>query len=245
MSDDFQQMELNFEIRGTKHTLIIPASKNQMLTAQHILNGETYPVPNQLSNIIDCVFDIGGNVGIASIYFHLHFPNAKIHTYEPNKHSFLFLENNTKNFPQVEISNCGLFNTNTEIPINICSYGGERSSIKEQDVPAGGTHIAILKEAASEISDKAHDADNICLKIDTEGCEVEILKNIKNLFDKIACLYIEYHSEADRIEIDNLLVKNNFFLYSGRILHPHRGEFFYIKEQHLEKTGNWDRFLIA
>ena len=39
------------------------------------------------------------------------------------------------------------------------------------------------------------------IKIDTEGCELEILDSIKTFFNQLQVIYLEFHSEKDRIRI--------------------------------------------
>ena len=47
------------------------------------------------------------------------------------------------------------------------------------------------------------------LKIDTEGCEINILQSIKAFLKKISVIYLEYHSEQQGIIIKNLLSKTH------------------------------------
>jgi FkbM family methyltransferase len=69
------------------------------------------------------------------------------------------------------------------------------------------------------------------LKIDTEGCEVEILERIANLASFSAIL-LEYHSEADRRTIDNLLCKSFFMAGSASNRH-NRGVVKYLNSAFL------------
>ncbi len=49
------------------------------------------------------------------------------------------------------------------------------------------------------------------LKVDTEGCEVEILHSLKTRMRYIGIVLIEYHSEKDRRDIDQRLQQFKFF----------------------------------
>jgi len=64
------------------------------------------------------------------------------------------------------------------------------------------------------------------LKIDTEGCEVPILRSALELVRGGRALF-EYHSEGDRRVIDALLADTHI-LFSGAISGPHRGELCYV-----------------
>jgi hypothetical protein len=65
------------------------------------------------------------------------------------------------------------------------------------------------------------------LKIDTEGCERPILASIKTRLPTIQVIYIEYHSNEDRIWIDALLSPIHI-LSRGQVIHEHQGEFCYV-----------------
>jgi len=60
------------------------------------------------------------------------------------------------------------------------------------------------------------------LKIDTEGCEVPILTELLPAVPSIDFMYCEYHSEADRRTIDDL-VKERFILGGAKADKPHQG----------------------
>ena len=47
--------------------------------------------------IIDC----GANIGVTTLSFHYHFPDAEIHTFEPNKAVFGYLTENTKPYSNI------------------------------------------------------------------------------------------------------------------------------------------------
>ena len=65
------------------------------------------------------------------------------------------------------------------------------------------------------------------LKIDTEGCEVDILKNLN--VDNYDLILLEYHSEEDRREIDKLL--KNFMLLGCKTEILNRGLLKYINKK--------------
>jgi hypothetical protein len=70
------------------------------------------------------------------------------------------------------------------------------------------------------------------LKIDTEGCEVPILTDIAAMLPKVDILYLEYHSEQDRREIDAMLARD-FTLGTAHAKHPHRGVLMYMANRML------------
>jgi hypothetical protein len=72
-------------------------------------------------------------------------------------------------------------------------------------------------------------AGGAVLKLDTEGCEVPILRDLGELLNAIDLIYVEYHSEADRRAIDALLAER-FMLATATARYPHRGLNLYVAE---------------
>ena len=71
------------------------------------------------------------------------------------------------------------------------------------------------------------------MKIDTEGSEVDILSRMMSLdFDVIM---LEYHSEANRRKIEELLA--DFFLVGGEIRSLHRGTLKYFHGRLVKAAG--------
>jgi Methyltransferase FkbM domain len=74
-----------------------------------------------------------------------------------------------------------------------------------------------------------HGIDNVdVLKIDTEGCEVPILRSLAKYLPEVKVLYVEYHSERDRRLIDEILAETHV-LWRGHVTFAYRGEFCYVK----------------
>lgn len=90
-----------------------------------------------------------------------------------------------------------------------------------------------LIEAREALKDRV--IPGTMIKIDTEGCEVEILRNLEPYFQDFSLVYIEYHSEADRREIDSILASTHSLLFSSA-LQVHRGNVTYIANNAIKTT---------
>ena len=73
------------------------------------------------------------------------------------------------------------------------------------------------------------------LKVDTEGCEMPILRSLAGLLPRVGVVYVEYHDDDARLDIDRLLGATHL-LCQGRVLAPHRGEFCYVARTRLPST---------
>jgi hypothetical protein len=81
------------------------------------------------------------------------------------------------------------------------------------------------------------------LKIDTEGCEVPILESIAAWLPEMKAIYLEYHSERDRLAIDRMLCETHI-LVSGKVTYPHRGELCYVSYRSFPTPDYLDKFEI-
>ena len=88
-----------------------------------------------------------------------------------------------------------------------------------------------LRAAGAALAERGVEAVDI-LKLDTEGCEVPILRSLAGLLPSLGVVFVEYHDEEDRREIDRLL-GGTHVLCQGRVLAPHRGEFCYLARSRL------------
>ena len=95
---------------------------------------------------------------------------------------------------------------------------------KNTEVSESGEQIQ-LKAAFDEVKEIIE--NQTVIKIDTEGCEFPILNSIKTLFNQLQVIYLEFHSEKDRIGIDNLLNQTHG-LWNASVKHPHRGDVCYL-----------------
>ena len=74
-----------------------------------------------------------------------------------------------------------------------------------------GTEDIVVKNAIEQLMELGLDAINV-LKLDTEGSEVEIIKTLSPMFDRIRCILLEYHTAEDKEALIQIL--NEYKIYS-------------------------------
>lgn len=139
--------------------------------------------------IIDC----GANLGMSIIYFKQLYPEASIIAFEADDHIFGFLEKNMKSFEfeNVEILNKAVWNCDDTLSFLVEGGAGgrledESSSGIFKKVPC----ISLKKYISGQKVD--------FLKIDIEGAEYEVLKDIQEDLSNVDCMFIEYHSMLNK-----------------------------------------------
>ena len=76
------------------------------------------------------------------------------------------------------------------------------------------------------------------LKVDTEGCEVPIFASLLERLGGVKVIYLEYHSEADRRELDAMLSPTHQ-LFFGRLVGD-SGELLYLAHHLVPDRATFD-----
>lgn len=186
----------------------------------------------------DCIFDVGANIGLFSLFVNRIQPQVKIYAFEPIKETFLTLEENIRlhNLNNIQLFNCGITSENNPEKIFIFypNMAGN-STTKPGEMIADGDDVKdeidseliedlfvdffreeqqvkcavrTLSSVIQELGIKAIDL----LKIDVEGAEYEVLEGIEeNDWPKIKQIVGEVHNKKGRLDkIQNLLTSQGF-----------------------------------
>lgn len=221
------------EYGGIKRAFTLFDTPMAHRACEAVLSGKCYP-PLPISGQIRTIVDVGANVGAATIYFAMQFPDARVLAFEPSPDSFSLLSANTGDLPQIRCFNVGLFDRDQKTDLYQGCDDAVEDSIgrsREQSDRAVQVQLRAAREAIHEAGVDCIDV----LKVDTEGCEVPILNSLLPMLNNVGVIYIEFHSERDRLEIDRLLTPTHA-LFCGQIAKPYRGELCYVARQCLPKS---------
>ena len=154
------------------------------------------------------ILDIGGNIGLAAIYFAINYPEATVITVEPDCDNYFLLLENTKNYKNIVPLNAAVWDKKTTLSVinrDVAFTGGKWENGKK----VGGTYnpgrlmvdevpVCGEKEICTYTLDEILEqfgVDKIdILKIDCEGAEREIFSGKHSLWlPKIKVLVCEHH----------------------------------------------------
>lgn len=166
--------------------------------------------------IIDC----GANIGLSILYFKTLYPNSKVIAFEASpdisKNLRMNIENN--GIKNVEIYNKAVWIHDNGIELTL--EGADGSSIF-----GSGSKAKVESMRLKTLLEKENSID--FLKMDIEGAEVQVIKDCENSLDKVANIFIEYHSfdghKQELSELLSILTKNNFRYFIRPVndrLHP-------------------------
>lgn len=144
------------------------------------------------------IIDLGANCGAFSVWASHRWPFAEIWAYEPHPETFKTLEMNTKRYSNVKIHNWGIGTPGIRVLSDGLRNSGEASfhHVLENPTPTG-RHL--------EVKDPLSLPEADIIKLDIEGCELEVLAPLINSGRKFSFILLEYHNHALRRVIDALL----------------------------------------
>jgi len=186
-----------------------------------IFNKEIYGIDLNLNNgdgnYTPVIFDLGAHIGLSILYFKIKYPNSKIVAFEPNSNIFPILEENIQcnGLTNVQLHNIALGNKDEIRTFYIDNSGNDAFSTGSFNKDAWNgeqksTPISVRCEKLSK-----YISENIdILKIDIEGAETEVLKELveADKLQYIKNILIEYHpiNNGNSKNIIKLLNENGF-----------------------------------
>jgi len=156
------------------------------------------------------VIDCGANIGLSIIYIKHLYPSAKIIAFEPDNKNFELLTKNVQshNLTNVELRKEAVWVEDTMV--NFHEEGNMGSKIEPGNQP--GYSLVTAKKLKSFLQ-KSIDF----LKLDIEGAEYEVLKDISEELRNVKNLFVEYHGQFEQgnelIEIFQIIRNAGFSFY--------------------------------
>lgn len=217
-----------FDVAGRTVTIRFPPKLEEVV--DHALSGADYPHFPFLKNPVHTIADVGANVGAAALTYANRHPEARVLCFEPAGEAFELLQENTARVPRIECYPWALSDQSGTMPLY---YGADHwaqnslwrsgmTAAESEDVPVHSASEALISLGASDLS---------ILKVDGEGCEVRVIRNLVSAGRfSIRVIQLEYHSEQARREIDRLLTpawlltfSNSTKIHRGRVSYIHSG----------------------
>jgi FkbM family methyltransferase len=202
-----------------------PDSVASRWTNGPILEGRTYPFLPFLDDV-RVVFDVGANCGAASVHFARHHPTATVHAFEPGREARSYLLRNVASLPNVRVHPFGLYSVDRPARLYRGNDDLGKASVIRRHVNLDESEPVELRAGGAWAADYGIDRIDI-LKVDVEGCEIEVLEGLAALLPTVKVLYVEYDSRHARKVLGRLL-DGTHELYVGNIFLD-QGECAYLR----------------
>lgn len=189
---------------------------------QEVLDGHSYPLlpPSVLQpDSVKVIYDIGANIGASCIYWLDSYPSAHVYAFEPCAESFALLLKNVDGM-NCTVRNVGLGHSDGFVSLYHSIEDPCCNSLLKHR--SEGKEMVVVERSRTRLV-----GDIDILKIDTEGSEYAILSDVSDRLVHFKVIYLEYHSESHRHDLD-LMLRGTHTLWSSSATRPHRGTLCYI-----------------
>ncbi len=180
---------IRFRLPEFKEPIYLRHNTSDVKTFDKIFLDDEYDFdPGQQPGVI---IDAGANIGAASIYFALKYPNAMIISLEPENSNFNMLKKNSRKYNNIHCLNKALWHTKEPLYIKNPEANKESFEIQTQDLNHGNDIIEGISINDLMADFKTNHID--ILKIDIEGSEKEVFSNNTEWLSKVGLIFIEFH----------------------------------------------------
>ena len=127
------------------------------------------------------IVDVGAHFGYFTVLFAGKVgKSGVVYAFEPDPTTFEFLERNTKRFEHVACVNAAVTDHNATVTL----YRSKKSSHNSLWIRNAGESSGSISVKAARLDDALGDAVADFVKIDTEGCELEVLDSMTRLLER-------------------------------------------------------------
>ena len=211
---DFVTFKTNFGLK-----MKIRAKTTDLMQLATIWLTSEYEAPGFEIKENDTIIDVGGHIGLFSLYASQFCKNGLIFTFEPVPENYDLLVDNIKsnNLIHIKPFNLAVSNSSSNVKLYLNDDESGHSMFSKSSRTINVDSISLQKI----FDDNDIETCNF-LKLDCEGTEYEILENLPlSYFDKIQKLVIEYHmadSHPELLEnLKKLLIEQNYSLKTKKL----------------------------
>ncbi len=164
--------------------------------------------------IIDC----GANIGLSVLYLKRLFPDATIVAFEPDETNFSLLKKNTESFGLKDVQ---LRKEAVWVDDTVLTFSGNSSQMSHIEKKPGSRGIQVQAIRLKNMLNRKVDF----LKIDIEGAEYDVMKDIADSLSNVHHLFVEYHGtfsqNKELNEILDIITRNGYSYYLKHAIDKH------------------------
>lgn len=186
--DRFVEKKIN--LKNTEFT--VPDSASFLFMHDEIFEKGIYKF--KTLNKTPYIIDGGANIGLSVMYFKEIYPDAQIVAFEPDPYIYNVLNENIGNlkFDGVKCVNKGLWDEETDL--TFLTEGADAGTMYYSNDDNSDHLIKVKTTSLAPYLNKRVDF----LKLDIEGAEFTVLKDVESKLDVVQNIFVEYHSFVDK-----------------------------------------------
>jgi FkbM family methyltransferase len=158
------------------------------------------------------IYDLGANIGMASLGFAALYPEARIYGFEPLPSNFEVCRLNYQNLPNGRLFPWALGSRTetTSFEFNEDPQGGHLGAVQGNPALHAQGHIQVQVYSVADLVRVQKLEPPEFLKVDVEGAELEVLQGIGDVVGSIKRIFVETHGEALRAGCHKWLLDHGF-----------------------------------
>lgn len=137
------------------------------------------------------IIDAGANIGAASVYFAIRFPEARIIALEPDRSNYEMLCANVSTFPKVTARCAALWSHRARL--HLATSGRAKSEVEVSATSSSGSEPEVEGVSVADLLAEYEVGTVDLLKVDVEGSEKAILEDAADWIEKIGTVVVELH----------------------------------------------------
>ena len=163
------------------------------------------------------IIDLGANIGLASLYFAMRYPQCQLVAVEPDADNFRLLASNLQALTRTgrgTMIHAGVWNRECDLEIDAApNTSGDFNAITVSEQHTETAMQTIHGMPIHRILEIANFTRIDILKVDIEGAEVQLFEGDTAWLDRVGCLAIEFHhTTRTDTDFDALIARHGFHI---------------------------------
>lgn len=193
----FRERLFNFPLKNSNHKIYLRSNSSDMTVFSQVFHDREYASLLDSSNVTT-IIDLGANIGLSSVWFLTHFPNASVLAVEPDEENFEVLKKNIAAFgDRAQAIRAGVWSDETWLKMSERTYRDGQHWAR-QVVECNENEPSAFRAVSLPGLMKRLNASRISiLKVDIEGAEAKVFEAAsKNWLGQIDTIAIELHEDS-------------------------------------------------
>lgn len=178
----------SLQVPGIKNEIHLRKDADDIKLFKQLLIHKEYEFKTSLAP--EFIIDAGANIGLSALFFAQQYPNALVVAIEAEKENYELLCRNTKNYPNIQSLNAGLWYKSTTLEVTSQNVGSTGFMVNETD-PTNPNGLKAW--STQDILEKYNRVYIDIFKIDIEGAEKELLMENTSWLQNTRIVILELH----------------------------------------------------
>jgi len=193
----FRKNLFSVTLKGSKATVYLRSNSSDLTVFSQIFYEAEY-APLLGDAVVETILDLGANVGLSSVWFLTHFPQAKLIAVEPDVENFAVLQKNLEPFGnRATAVRAAVWSSETSLKMSDSPYRDGRHWARQVIECSVEDPDAFIAVSVPGLMTQMQSSRISILKVDIEGAEAKVFEaaSVKWL-DRIDTIAIELHEDT-------------------------------------------------